>query len=246
MLAGTRQHHPNRRARCNAAPAHHLHAHATPAAEGRNSTPLGNAQDSRHVEFRYPAPRRAWREVRSQRRPPLALRRPSSCQAVLPESEGGGFLDLYPHRGSLCRISSVVRSGRASRLHVLNLDASKAAHHATTREGFDVESARRENFCPALLAVAERPMVFACWGSLSFGCGTRNPPQICAWQNPRPSPLFLEPPACICFSAVYVWKESLGFAASQRQESCCLNTTTPCVDHGGRRVVVDCAPLMSP
>ena len=108
MLAGTRQHHPNRRARCNAAPAHHLHAHATPAAEGRNSTPLGNAQDSRHVEFRYPAPRRAWREVRSQRRPPLALRRPSSCQAVLPESEGGGFLDLYPHRGSLCRISSVV------------------------------------------------------------------------------------------------------------------------------------------
>ena len=135
MLAGTRHHHPNRRARCNAAPAHHLHAHATPAAEGRNSTPLGNAQDSRHVEFRYPAPRRAWREVRSQRRPPLALRRPSSCQAVLPESEGGGFLDLYPHRGSLCRISSVVRSGRASRLHVLNLDASKAAHHATTREG---------------------------------------------------------------------------------------------------------------
>ena len=70
---------------------------------------------------------------------------------------------------------------------------------------------------------------------------------LCLAKAPSESTLIgATHPACICFSAVHVWKESLGFAASPRQESCCWNTTTPCVDHGGWRVVVDCATLMSP
>jgi hypothetical protein len=42
-----------------------LHAHTTPAAKGRNGAHLGNAKDSRHVEFRYLAPVGAWRRPKT-------------------------------------------------------------------------------------------------------------------------------------------------------------------------------------
>lgn len=181
MLAGTR-HRPNRRARCNAAPAHHLHAMRRQ--RRRVATAPISAMRRIHGTWSFATllPEGPGAAVRSQHRPPLALRGPSSRQAALPESEGWLSGSVPPPRVPLpdliCR-----RSGRASRLHVLNQDTSQAAH-ATTARGIDhVESARRENFRPALLAIAERPMVFA-WGSLAFGCGTRKLPQICAWQRP--------------------------------------------------------------
>ena len=195
MLAGTR-HRPNRRARCNAVSAHHLHAMRRQ--RRRVATAPISAMRRIHGTWSFATllPEGPGAAVRSQHRLPLALRGPSSRQAALPESEGWLSGSVPPPRVPLpdliCR-----RSGRASTLHVLNQDAGREqgcsscqARHA--RDG-GVESARRENFRPALLAIAERPMVFA-WGSLAFGCGTRKPPQICAWQKPRPSPLLLEPP----------------------------------------------------
>ncbi len=172
--------------RCSCAPPA---CHATPAAEGRNSTHLGNAQDSRHVEFRYPAPRRAWRRGAVAAPSPLALQRPSSCQAALPKSEGwlSGSVctpTAGPFAGS--HLSSIRPGQQIPCFSTRTRARPLMPCHDGARD--DVESARRENSRrPALLALAERPMVFA-WGSLAFGCGTRKPTQICAWRKPRPSP----------------------------------------------------------
>ena len=207
--------------RCSCAPPA---CHATPAAEGRNSTHLGNAQDSRHVEFRYPAPRRAWRRGAVAAPSPVSVESPARAR---PHSRNlrGGFLDLYPHRGSLCRISSVVDpAGPADSMFSTRTRARLLMPRP--REGSIMWNPQEERTSARLFW----PLRSGRWCLLGdpslSAAGRGNYLRSVLGKDPSEPTLPAGAPSMHLFlGCSHVWKESLGFAASPRQESCCLHTT---------------------